>query len=35
MRVYDGAPHNICDAFSDRCTGDVLEFLTRRFGLGA
>jgi 3-oxoadipate enol-lactonase len=35
MRVYDGAPHNICDAFPDRCAGDVLEFLTRRFGLGA
>jgi 3-oxoadipate enol-lactonase len=35
MRVYDGAPHNICDAFPDRCTGDVLEFLTGRFGLGA
>jgi 3-oxoadipate enol-lactonase len=35
MRVYDGAPHNICDAFPDRCTGNVLEFLTRRFGLGA
>ena len=34
MRVYDGAPHNICDAFPDRCTGDVLEFLTRRFGRG-
>jgi 3-oxoadipate enol-lactonase len=35
MRVYDGAPHNICNAFPDRCTSDVLEFLTRRFGLGA
>jgi 3-oxoadipate enol-lactonase len=34
MRVYDGAPHNICDAFPDRCTGDVLDFLQRRFGLG-
>jgi 3-oxoadipate enol-lactonase len=34
MRVYEGAPHNICDAFPDRCTGDVLDFLTRRFGLG-
>ena len=33
-RVYDGAPHNICDAFPDRCTADVLDFLTRRFGLG-
>ncbi len=34
MRVYDHAPHNICDAFPDRCTADVLDFLTRRFGLG-
>lgn len=34
MRVYEGAPHNICDAFPDRCTADVLDFLTRRFGLG-
>lgn len=34
LKVYDGAPHNICDAFPDRCTGDVLEFLTRRFGIG-
>ena len=35
MRIYDGAPHNICDAFPDRCAGDVLDFLGRRFGLGA
>lgn len=34
MRVYDGAPHNICDAFPDRCAADVLDFLARRFGLG-
>jgi 3-oxoadipate enol-lactonase len=34
MRVYEGAPHNICDAFPDRCSGDVLDFLGRRFGLG-
>jgi pimeloyl-ACP methyl ester carboxylesterase len=34
MWVYDGAPHNICDAFPDRCTADVLDFLGRRFGLG-
>jgi 3-oxoadipate enol-lactonase len=34
MRIYEGAPHNICDAFPDRCTGDVLDFLSRRFGLG-
>jgi 3-oxoadipate enol-lactonase len=34
MRVYEGAPHNICDAFPDRCAADVIDFLTRRFGLG-
>ena len=34
MRVYEGAPHNICDAFPDRCAGDVLDFLRRRFGVG-
>ena len=34
MRVYEGAPHNICDAFPDRCADDVLDFLGRRFGLG-
>ena len=34
MRIYEGAPHNICDAFPSRCTGDVLDFLSRRFGLG-
>ncbi len=34
MRVYDGAPHNICDAFPDRCAADVRDFLSRRFGLG-
>ena len=34
MRVYEGAPHNICDAFPHRCAGDVLDFLSRRFGLG-
>src|SRR5215469_10926060 len=34
MRVYEGAPHNICDAFPDRCASDVLDFLTGRFGLG-
>jgi len=34
MRVYEGAPHNICDAFPDRCAADVLDFLQRRFGLG-
>jgi 3-oxoadipate enol-lactonase len=34
MRVYDRAPHNICDAYPDRCAADVLDFLSRRFGLG-
>jgi 3-oxoadipate enol-lactonase len=34
MRVYEGAPHNICDAFPNRCAADVLDFLGRRFGLG-
>ncbi len=34
MRVYDGMPHNICDAVPDRCADDVLDFLSRRFGLG-
>jgi 3-oxoadipate enol-lactonase len=34
LRVYGGAPHNICDAFPDRCAADVLDFLGRRFGLG-
>lgn len=34
MRVYEGAPHNICDAYPDRCVADVLDFLSRRFGLG-
>jgi pimeloyl-ACP methyl ester carboxylesterase len=34
MQVYESAPHNICDAFPDRCAGDVLDFLGRRFGLG-
>ena len=31
MRVYEGAPHNICDAFPERCAADVLDFLSRRF----
>ena len=34
MRIYAGAPHNICDAFPERCTADLLDFLGRRFGLG-
>jgi 3-oxoadipate enol-lactonase len=32
MRVYEGAPHNICDAFPERCAADVRDFLSRRFG---
>jgi len=31
FRVYDGLPHNICDAVPDRCAADVAEFLARRF----
>jgi 3-oxoadipate enol-lactonase len=31
FRVYDGLPHNICDAVPDRCAVDVYEFLRRRF----
>jgi pimeloyl-ACP methyl ester carboxylesterase len=34
MTVYDGAPHNICDAYPDRCARDALDFLQRRFGRG-
>ncbi len=31
FRTYDGLPHNICDAVPERCAGDVLDFLRRRF----
>lgn len=31
FRVYDGLPHNICDAVPDRCATDVRDFLKRRF----
>jgi 3-oxoadipate enol-lactonase len=31
FRVYEGMPHNICDALPDRCAGDVRDFLRRRF----
>ncbi|HEX3536920.1 MAG TPA: alpha/beta hydrolase [Stellaceae bacterium] len=34
FRVYDGLPHNICDAVPDRCAADVRDFLQRRFGAG-
>jgi 3-oxoadipate enol-lactonase len=32
FHVYDGLPHNICDAVPDRCAVDVHDFLARRFG---
>src|SRR4029079_8133472 len=32
FRVYDGMPHNICDALPDRCAADLREFLRRPFG---
>jgi 3-oxoadipate enol-lactonase len=31
FRVYDGLPHNICDAVPDRCAADLRDFLRRRF----
>ena len=31
FRVYDGLPHNICDAVPDRCAVDVRDFLRGRF----
>jgi len=34
FQVYDGLPHNICDAVPDRCALDVRDFLKRRFGPG-
>lgn len=34
FRVYDGLPHNICDAVPDRCAGDLRDFLRRRFPEG-
>jgi 3-oxoadipate enol-lactonase len=32
FRVYEGLPHNICDAVPDRCAREVRDFLRRRFG---
>jgi len=32
LLVYEGMPHNICDAVPDRCAADVLGFLRERFG---
>jgi pimeloyl-ACP methyl ester carboxylesterase len=34
FRVYDGLPHNICDAVPDRCAIDAGDFLRRRFPAG-
>jgi pimeloyl-ACP methyl ester carboxylesterase len=34
FHVYDGLPHNICDAVPDRCAGDLRAFLRRRFPTG-
>jgi 3-oxoadipate enol-lactonase len=31
IKIYDGLPHNICDAVPDRCAGDVGDFFCRRF----
>lgn len=31
FRVYEGLPHNICDAVPDRCAADLADFLRRRF----
>ncbi|HWB50561.1 MAG TPA: alpha/beta hydrolase [Stellaceae bacterium] len=31
FKVYDGLPHNICDAVPDRCAADLRDFLDRRF----
>jgi 3-oxoadipate enol-lactonase len=35
FRVYEGLPHNICDAVPDRCAVEVRDFLHRRFADGA
>ncbi|HYM72280.1 MAG TPA: alpha/beta hydrolase [Stellaceae bacterium] len=34
IEVYDGLPHNICDAVPDRCAASVRGFLARRFPAG-
>jgi len=34
FKVYDGLPHNICDAVPDRCAADLRDFLDRRFPPG-
>jgi pimeloyl-ACP methyl ester carboxylesterase len=30
FKIYDGMPHNICDAVPDRCALDVRDFLRRK-----
>jgi 3-oxoadipate enol-lactonase len=35
FRVYEGLPHNICDAVPDRCAADLCDFLRTRFGGGS
>jgi 3-oxoadipate enol-lactonase len=35
LTVYDGAPHNIGEAFPERCAATLLDFLSRKFGRGA
>jgi pimeloyl-ACP methyl ester carboxylesterase len=32
MREYEHMPHNIADMLADRCTGDILAFLSAKFG---
>jgi 3-oxoadipate enol-lactonase len=31
FRIYEGLPHNVCDAVPDRCAADLRDFLHRRF----
>ena len=31
IAIYEGLPHNICDAVPDRCARNVRDFLRRRF----
>src|SRR6185437_5617503 len=35
FRIYQGLPHNICDAVPDRCAADIRDFLRARFGGGS
>jgi len=32
FRIYEGLPHNICDAVPDRCAAEVRDYLRARFG---